>query len=91
MRLLFCFAGLISLVVGSFTGCAGYINIPEKNIVSLKDIKVQLFADGSSKPVAETEVAPKSGFFHVSYDKLGKGMLMAIMVETCFNTGIDKA
>jgi hypothetical protein len=66
---------LFDAVSADFTGCGGYIDIPEGNIVSLKDVKVQLFEGGSDKVAYETEVAPKSGFFHVSHEKLGPSKL----------------
>ena len=79
---LFC---IVSEVV-SFDGCAGYVNLPKKGLVSLKDVKVQLFPEGSSNPAVETEVAPKSGFFHVSYEKLGSGLIFSTTLNPCVPT-----
>lgn len=73
----------------SFDGCAGYVNLPSKGLVSLKDVKVQLFPHGSNSPAVETEVAPKSGFFHVSYEKLGAGILsLNYLFDYFFSIGI---
>ena len=58
-------------VSASFSGCAGYVSIPKAVTVDSDQLKVQLFLEGSGKPTAETEVAPKSGFFHVSHDRHG--------------------
>ena len=64
---------LSTCVSASFTGCAGYVPIPKEALISFnpEELKVQLFQEGSTKPAAKTEIAPKSGFFHVSHSRHG--------------------
>ncbi|CBY18878.1 unnamed protein product [Oikopleura dioica] len=60
-------------VKASFSGCAGFVSIPKDalNSFSTDELKVQLYLEGSAKPAADAEVAPKSGFFHISHDRHG--------------------
>ena len=58
---------LATCVNASFSGCAGFVSIPKDALDSFSpdQLKVQLYLEGSAKPAADAEVAPKSGFFHI--------------------------
>ena len=63
----------ILALVASDGGCIGYVEKPAEVQLKFRDTKVQIVSRETNKVQAESEVAPTSGFWRLSYDKDDEG------------------
>lgn len=83
-------ASLLALVNSELTGCAGYVEQPDGVNLRFKDLKVQLILEESNKLLSETEVAGKTGFFHVSFTKHAKVLIRLLAPSGWIFNEIEK-
>ena len=73
-RMLLLVSAFLALASGESGGsCIGYVEKPDGVHVKFRDTKVQIVNRDTNKVLAESEVAPTSGFWRLSYDKDEEG------------------
>ena len=78
-RMLLLVSAFLALASGESGGsCIGYVEKPDGVHVKFRDTKVQIVNRDTNKVLAESEVAPTSGFWRLSYDKDEEGEFFLI-------------